>query len=410
MPGKQPDRDFDVIVVGGGPAGCTMAALLGRAGIKVACIDRDAPQKSLAPEFDTRTTAISFGSRAILDRAGAWQGLESFACPIKDIKITDNGSPTLLQFFAKDVGADAFGWVIENRYLRKNLYAALNHDNILHIAPKAITGYTVEEKYVDVALDDGTSLRAKLVIGADGRHSFTREWMGIETRGWSYNQRALVCLVHHDRPHDNIALEDFRGDGPFAVLPMLDDDQGRHRSALVWTEHGPEKHSAIHWNQDVFQAALRERFPPCYGDVQVLGDKASYPLSLAHAHEYIGPRMALVADAAHGIHPIAGQGLNIGLRDIATLADILSDAKDNNIDLGNQDILRAYQRARRPDNMAMAAATDTLNKLFSNNRTSLRILRKVGLKVIERVPPAKQFFMRYAMGSAGILSKTNEKD
>lgn len=409
MSQKQPITRFDVIVAGGGPAGCTMAALLGKAGLSVACIDRDNPAQSLNPAFDTRTTAISYGSRTILQKAGAWDGLQSLACPIRDIKITDNGSPTLLRFLSDDVQAEAFGWVIENRHLRGALFKAMKETGAIHIAPAAIKNYTVGEHAASVDLEDGRTLSAELVIGADGRASFTRAWMGTETRGWSYNQRAVVSVIRHEHPHNNIAVEDFRDEGPFAILPMPDDEQGHHRSALVWTEHGPEKQSALHWRDDIFNAAIAERFPAEYGHVCLHGKRASYPLSLSHAQEYTAQRMVLVADAAHGIHPIAGQGLNIGLRDVAALADILISARNDGRDIGGADILAHYERARRPDNMAMAAATDALNKLFSNKSASLRILRRAGLRMVEKLPRTKRFFMRYAMGIGGLATAEKEK-
>lgn len=409
MSQNKTDTNFDVIIAGGGPSGCAMAAMLGKAGLKVACIDRDDPAQTISPAFDTRTTAISYGSRSVLRNAGAWDGLESVACAIRDIKIMDNGSHTLLRFLSDDVKADAFGWVIENRHLRGALYTAMKNSGVTHIAPAAIADYEIDDNAARVHLADGRILSAKLVIGADGRASFTRQWMGIDTRGWSYNQRAVVSIITHEKPHNNIAVEDFRDEGPFAILPMPDDDKGNHRSALVWTEHRPEKESALHWDEAIFNAAIAERFPADYGDVRLLGKRAAYPLSLSHAHKYIGPRMALIADAAHGIHPIAGQGLNIGLRDVAAMADILATAKKEKRDFGADDILQIYERARRPDNMAMAAATDALNKLFSNKSASLRLLRRAGLRVVEKLPRTKRFFMRYAMGTGGLspLSKKN---
>jgi len=274
---------------------------------------------------------------------------------------------------------------------------------VTHQAPSKVRDYSVDDDGVNVHLADDTILRAKLVIGADGRNSFTRDWMGINTRGWNYHQRAVVCIVHHENPHDNIAIEDFRGEGPFAVLPMMDNEDGNHRSSIVWTEHGSEKDSAVHWDDAAFDAALQERFPDFYGKVSCASRRFSYPLGLIHAHSYIGPRMALVGDAAHGIHPIAGQGLNLGLRDIAALAELIVQAKRDGKDVGSADLLETYQRQRRFDNMAMAAATDTLNKLFSNNITPLRILRKVGLRMVQNVAPARKFFMRQAMGAAGLL-------
>lgn len=398
------DFTADVVIVGGGHAGCSMAALLATDGVTVLCIDQDDPAKTLNQSFDGRTTAISFGSQRVIAAAGAWESLAREACPIKDIKILESGSPVLLEFLVEDVKSPAFGWIVENRKLRQSLYECLSSlKNAHHIAPARVYGFSRDVKGITVHLEDGRTARGQIVIGADGKNSFTREWMGIGTRGWSYNQRALVCIVNHEHPHNFIAIEDFRSEGPFAVLPMMDDEQGKHRSSIVWTEHGPEKNSALHWSEDAFNAALNERFPAFYGKVSLSGKRFSYPLGLTHAHEYIADRMALVADAAHAIHPIAGQGLNIGLRDIAALAELLIDAKKNGRDLGDTALLNAYQRRRRTDNMLMAAATDSLNRLFSNDLAPVRILRKLGLRTVQRFTPARKFFMKQAMGASGLL-------
>jgi 2-octaprenyl-6-methoxyphenol hydroxylase len=381
-----------------------MAALLAQNGVSALCIDQDDPAKTLHAAFDGRTTAISFGSQKVIKAAGAWDMLEAEACAIRDIKIMDSGSPTLLEFLVEDVDAEAFGWILENRRLRQSLYQSLKDlKRATHIAPARVSNFARDENSVTVHLEDGRTARGNLVIGADGRNSFTREWMGIGTRGWKYDQRALVCIVTHENPHNHTAIEDFRSEGPFAVLPMADDEQGQHRSSIVWTEHGEDKNSALRWDEATFNAALAERFPAFYGRVQLSGKRFAYQLALTHAHEYIAPRMALVADAAHAIHPIAGQGLNIGLRDIAELAELLIAAKKNGQDLGGEDLLRSYQRARRVDNIAMAGATDTLNKLFSNDLSSVRILRKIGLRAVQRIPAARKFFMKQAMGASGLL-------
>jgi 2-octaprenyl-6-methoxyphenol hydroxylase len=396
----------DVVIVGGGHAGGSLAALLASHGISTVCIDQDDPQKTLHQEFDGRTTAISYGSRQVLMAAGAWSALEKEACAIKDIKITESGSPTLLRFLAQDVEAPAFGWIVENRHLRAALYRRLaDLKNARHIAPAKVRDFERSEDNMIVHLADGQTIKAQLVIGADGRNSFTRDWMGISTRGWSYQQRGIVCIVEHENPHQNIAVEDFRSEGPFAILPMANDALGKHRSSIVWTEHGPEKESSIHWDEETFNAALAERFPSSYGKVRCAGKRFSYPLSLSHAQSYIAPRMALVADAAHAIHPIAGQGLNMGLRDVAELAELLIAAKEKRQDLGDPAILTAYENARRLDNMSMAAATDLLNKLFSNNIAPVRIVRKLGLRAISKIPAVREFFMKQAMGSSGHLPK-----
>lgn len=396
----------DVVVIGGGHAGCTLTALLAANGITAICIDQDNPAATLHQGFDGRTTAISFGSQRVIEAAGAWKSLTAEACPIEDIKIMDSGSPTLLEFLVSDVEGPAFGWIVENRKLRQSLYERLSElGKATHIAPARVVDFLRDEDGVDVHLEDGRIVRGSLIVGADGKKSFTREWMGIGTRGWNYRQRAIACIVGHEKPHGNIAIEDFRGEGPFAALPMMDDEDDQHRSSIVWTEHGPEKSSALHWDEDTFNAALSERFPAFYGKVKLIGKRFSFPLGLTHAHSYISPRMALVADAAHAIHPIAGQGLNMGVRDIAELAELLVAAKNRNEDLGSDMLLQSYQRARRFDNMAMAAATDSLNRLFSNNVGPIRIARKIGLRAVQKIPAARRFFMKQAMGASGLLPK-----
>lgn len=396
----------DIVIVGGGHAGCAMTALLAANGVSAICIDQDDPASTLHQGFDGRTTAISFGSQKVIDAAGAWKSLADEACPIEDIKIMDSGSPTLLEFLVKDVNGPAFGWIIENRRLRQALYERLAKlPKATHVAPVKVVDFSRDDEGVNVHLADGRIVRGALIIGADGKKSFTRDWMGIGTRGWNYRQRAIACIVGHENPHNNIAIEDFREEGPFAVLPMMDDEKGNHRSSIVWTEHSSEKQSALHWDEETFNAALAERFPGFYGKVKLTGKRFSFPLGLTHAHSYIAPRMALVADAAHAIHPIAGQGLNMGLRDIAALAELLIDANAAGKDLGSDDLLQAYQRARRFDNMAMAAATDTLNRLFSNSLTPVRIVRKLGLRAVQHLPSARSFFMKQAMGASGLLPK-----
>lgn len=405
--------EADVAIVGGGLAGLSLAALLGAQGVCVICIDRDDPNAQLDARFDGRTTAISYGSRLVLEQAGElWSRMESApsgTCAIEAIHILDGDSDVLLNFQSHEVGGRAFGWIVDNLDMRRALFEqARTTPSITHLAPAQVSDFDITPTHGIVHMKDGRCVRASLIIGADGRQSFTRQWMGIGTRKWSYRQQAIVCTVHHENPHNNTAIEHFRAAGPFAVLPMNDDAKGRHRSAVVWTEHGRGANGvkppdALHWPRDVFDAALNARFPSWYGRVTLAGERFAYPLGLVHAHHYTAPRMALVAEAAHGIHPIAGQGLNMGLRDIAALAGLIVPALQAGEDIGGNDLLASYQRLRRFDNMAMAGATDTLNRLFAKRLPPIVLSRALGMRAIARIPAAKQFFMKQAMGAAGLL-------
>lgn len=402
---------YDVIIVGGGLAGLSLSCLLGTQDISVCCIDALNPEKTKKETFDGRTTAISWASQKILDQAGVWETLAPDACPINDIQILDGDSPVLLEFFSHEVDDRAFGWIIENHLIRKALTKlATSNKNITLIAPMTVHDFAVFDDIAHAYIDNDRTLSATLIIGADGRNSKTRQWMDIPVRGWTYKQNAMVCTVIHDNPHNNIAIEHFNPEGPFAVLPMTDDKSGRHRSSVVWTDHtGPS--SPKNWDDETFSIGLQERFPDFYGDIHLASQRMTYPLGLKHAYSYIGPRMALIAEAAHAMHPIAGQGLNMGFRDIAVLADLLVSAKKENQDLGAHALLTTYQTKRRADNTGMMAATDTLNKLFGIKIPPIAMARKLGIKAVSRFKPAKQFFMKQAMGASGVLpSLLKEKD
>ena len=394
---------YDITILGGGLAGLTLACLLGPLGLKIACIDQNDPN---AKPKDERTTAISYGSRKILERAGIWEHLNA-PCAIRDIQILDGNSPVLLEFLSADTQADAFGWIADNAALRGAMLTTLkNFKNIELIAPARIANFETHKEGVCLIFDNGKFADTKLVVGADGRNSSVRKFLeetdNLETRSWSYNQRAVICMVSHDNTHENVAVEHFWPEGPFAILPAADDEKGQHRSSVVFTEHGPEKDSLMHMNDQEFEAALAARFPERYGAVKVLGNRASYPLGLVHAARYIGPKtdpkMVLIADAAHGIHPIAGQGLNLGFRDIDALSNLIEQAVNAGQSFASKDVLESYQRQRRIDNMAMVAMTDGLNRLFSNNLKSVTALRRLGLRAVSKLRPAKKFFMKQAMG------------
>jgi len=395
-----------VIIVGGGHAGLMLAAMLGTHGVPCTLIDREDPAKTLNADFDGRTTAISYGSRKLLEACKSWDDMNDEACPIKQIDILDgHNSKNILEFSSDEVNDNSFGWIIENRIIRKALYNRIdNLKSVKIIAPAIVSDFSHDKDSINVHLEDSTIITGSLLVGADGRGSTVRSYLNIPTRAWSYKQQAIVCTVEHEHSHDHIAVEHFRAEGPFAVLPMTDGPSGKHRSSIVWTEDAkPNKKSPLDFEQDTFNLALQTRFPARYGEVKQIGKRWGFPLSLNHAHHYIGNRAALVADAAHGIHPIAGQGLNLGIRDIAELSTHIVHAYAENKDLGSPDLLTKYEKARRLDNMAMTGTTDMLNRLFSNESKILGFARKTGMKAIAKTPIVKRFFMTQAMGSAGIL-------
>lgn len=387
--------DSDIVIVGGGLSGLTLACILGEAGLNVTCLDAAPPFKKTAVT-DLRTTAVSAGSRKVLARAGIWADLEPLACPITDIEILDGSSPVLLEFGSHEVGGRPFGWILENADMRMALQHRATNIKTLHYVPDCpLKEIDVAADHVDIAAGQNRRFTAKLLVGADGRGSTVRNMLDIPDRGWTYNQRAVICTVVHEHPHHNVAVEHFHPQGPFAVLPMSDDQNGRHRSSVVFTEHGPQRRSLMRMDDNTFTAALAARFPARYGTIEMIGRRAAYPLSLVHASRYTAPRTALIADAAHGIHPIAGQGLNLGFRDVNALADLVADHAE---DPGQPAMLKAYERARRFDNTSMAAVTDGLVKLFSTGLWPLKLSRRIGLRGVAALPPAKRFFMKQAMG------------
>jgi 2-octaprenyl-6-methoxyphenol hydroxylase len=391
-------KKFDIAVIGGGLAGLTQSLMLAQGGFSVICFDRDNPAENRP--IDARTTAISYGSHLVLQKAGIWQDLLPNACPIQDIQILDGNSPVLLDFdvgeVKDDIRENAFGWIIENHFIKSALLNAIKKQKTLnHITGHAVKDFKQDNETLTVELDNNETYKTSLVIGADGRQSFTRDWMNIKTRNWSYNQQALVTIVTHENPHHNIAVEHFRAEGPFAILPMLDDKDGHHRSSIVWTDH---HNQVLSYDDETFLTALNCRFPEFYGEILKSEQRFSYPLNFSHAYDYTAPRMVLIGDAAHGIHPIAGQGLNLGFRDIDCLCDLLQKARENNQDIAGAEILKKYERERKVDNIAMAAFTDLLNRVFSNPFSPMRLARKAGLSFVGKIGPAKKFFMRKAMG------------
>ena len=401
----------DVCVVGAGPVGGTLACRLASAGVETVLIDR-APLPPMAhPAFDGRAYAIAAGSRALLQDAGVWDRLPDPPNPIMDIRVTDGrvGRPASrlhLHFDHREAGDEPgpFGWMVEARGLRRALnghFRALR--NLRVFAPAEVTVERADDSAM-VHVRGGPSIACRLVVAAEGRQSPLREAAGIPVTRFDYDQTGMVFAISHDLPHDNMALEHFLPSGPFAVLPMApsaDAEAGGspHVSAVVWSERTRMAETILALDDRRLAREIRRRLGDYLGDVRAVGRRWSYPLSAMLAHRYVDKRLALAGDAAHGIHPIAGQGLNLGFRDAIALAGLVVAAKNDGEDVGSAALLAGYQRARRPDNLAMLAMTDGLDRMFSTNNPIVRLARDLGIASVDRAGPLKRMFMRRAMGT-----------
>ncbi len=393
--------EVEILVVGGGMVGGTLACALGGAGLTVALVDPQPAPVQTAAAFDGRASAIATGSKQVLAAVGVWPEIAGDAEPIIDIRVSDGSSPLFLHYDNADLGAGPLGYIVENRVLRRSIFDRLNGlaGVTLHEG-RMVASLTRGPNNVVAVLDDGSNVRAALAIAADGRRSPTRADAGIGVTEWRYRQTGIVCTVAHARPHDGVAQERFLPSGPFAILPMTGD-----RSSIVWTERADLAPAMMALDEPEFTAELGLRFGDYLGALRVVGPRFSYPLALSHADSYFAQRLALAGDSAHAIHPIAGQGFNLGLRDVAALAEVVIDAARLGIDIGSTAVLERYERWRRFDNALMLAVTDGLNRLFSNDIGPLRLARDVGLAMVNQAPPLKRVLMRHAMGLVGDLPR-----
>ena len=410
---SQPNFDADVIIVGAGMAGMTLALALVSGGLRPLLIDPQTFDAQLAPEFDGRSSAIAYSSFRLWKAIGVGEALVSKAQNIEQILVTDgrtpgaaNGaaSPFFLRFDSAEIAdrsdGEPLGYMLENRSIRAALAEAVMDAAIPVLAPATVVSASGDGAGAGVTLSDGRVLRAPLVVGAEGRHSIIRQAAKIGTVGWDYAQSGVVATVAMAKPHEGVAHEYFLPSGPFAILPLTG-----NRASLVWTEKTDRAEALRSARPEVFEAHLRRRFGDFLGAIEVLGPRFVYPLSLQLAEDMAAPRLVLMGDAAHGVHPIAGQGLNLGLKDAAALAEVLTDAVRLGEDIGSVVVLERYAAWRRFDNVMLAAATDVFVRLFSNDNPMLRFVRGAGMAVVNLIGPARKFFMQEAGGAVGDLPK-----
>jgi 2-octaprenyl-6-methoxyphenol hydroxylase len=393
-------EQVDCIVAGGGLAGLSLALSLDQAGLATAVVDIADLPATLDPEFDGRASAVASASQRLLNSIGVWRHVG--ACqPILEIRVVDQDSPLFLHFDHADVSDEPLGFMVENRWLRYALLTEVaQRPSIQLFAPDHFQEVVRGPFGVEAHLTSGRMLRAPVIIGCEGRRSPLREAAGIHLAQWDYGQTAIIATVHHADPHGGIAHEIFRPEGPFAILPL-----SGNRSSIVWTASTAEAPAYLALPDRAFDAEIARRFGDFLGPIEIQPQRWSFPLAYQHADSYTAERLALVADAAHGIHPIAGQGLNMGWRDIAALTEVLVDAARLGLDIGSTSVLERYARWRRTDNVIEGAATDALNRLFATNFPPVRVARRLGLAAVNRMPPLKRLFMQEARGLVGKLPR-----
>ena len=391
-------NSFDVIIVGGGPVGLTLALALVQSarGIRVGLVDR----RPLSVPRDNRASAIAAGVRRVFEALGVWPQMAVGAQPITAMRITDSGEndisrPLFLTFDGEVAPGEAFAHMVPNSVSGLVLLEAAK-DRIEVIAPSTITGYTADATSARLMLDDGRVLTTALLVAADGGQSALRGMAGIGVVGHDYGQTGLVATIAHELPHEGVAYEHFRPAGPFASLPLPG-----NRSSLVWTERSEDAPRFLAMPADELAAEIEAVMGSSLGAVKTEEMLMGFPLRLQIARDFVAPRLALVGDAAHVVHPIAGQGLNLGLKDVAALAEVVVEAIRLGLDHGSDDVLERYQSWRRLDTTSMAAMTDTLNRLFSNDIAPVRAIRDFGLGLVDRAGPVKSALIRTASGISG---------
>jgi 2-octaprenyl-6-methoxyphenol hydroxylase len=392
----------DVIIFGGGLVGLALASALDSSGLSAILVDPADPTGRSDASFDGRTSAVSSSSMRMLRTIGVADHLAEPGCPIWRIAVADGLAPGGLHFDPDD--DEPLGFMHENRHLRAALHSRAEAGSHTWLLWKSrVTSVERGDHGVDVALEDGRKLRAPLLVAADGRNSVTREAAGIRIARWKYDHQAIVSVIRHDRPHENVAYEIFFPTGPFALLPMTDDPAGNHRSAIVWSVPQEDAAGWLALTDEDFAGEAEAAMGGFLGHVAMLAPRSSFPLGFHHAAQITAKRVALIGDAAHAIHPIAGQGLNLGFRDAAALAEVLVEGARLGLDLGDRQLLDRYQRWRSLDALSVAFATDSLTRIYGVSGKGASTIRRFGMRLIDRISPIKTRLMSEARGTSGDL-------
>lgn len=394
----------DVLILGGGLVGSALAVALDRHGLSTIVVDPADPAVTLTAGFDGRASAVASASHKMLDAIGVGDALRGKGCEIRQIRVSDGLAPGKLDFIPAADDA-ALGTMYENRLLRRSLYdAAVAAERVdLRMQTRA-TDIVRDADGVRATLSSGATVTADLLVAAEGRQSPTREAAGINVARWQYDHAAIIGAFHHERSHENVAYEIFYPAGPFALLPLPDDETG-HRSAIVWTVSGDHGAGMLKLGDRGFLAEAEKRMGGFLGALSQAAPRASYPLGFHHAARLTDTRLVLVGDAAHGIHPIAGQGVNLGYRDVAALVEVLVEGRRLGLEAGDAQVLKRYERWRSLDTFMVAAATDTLTRLFGVPGRAASAVRRFGILAVDRLPPLKDRFMAEARGESGDLPK-----
>ena len=394
---------YDVLIVGGGMVGSALACALGDASLKVAVLDRAPAAAPPADGYDLRVSAITLASQAFFENVGVWEGMtRRRISPVREMQIWDAGGSGSIHFNAAEIGEACLAWIIENSVIRTSLVERLHQfTNIHYLSPVEATDIGVTDDGASVTLKDGRRLRARLLVGADGADSAVRRAGGIETQSLNLHQKGIVATVTTQKPHGQIARQRFLATGPLAFLPL---DQP-HTCSIVWSADIARANQLLPLDDAAFIAELQQAFGEPLGKIQTIGPRAGFPLALSHAKAYTAPHLALVGDAAHTVHPLAGQGVNLGFLDAATLAEVLLDAVAKQKDIGAHAVLRRYERWRKGDNLAMVSVTGGFRYLFGNDLPGVSQLRNLGLDLTNAATPMKNFIMRRASGLEGDLPK-----